>query len=153
MGIWQFFVGMATIATIFSTVKELWSEKTKSKVILPIISILLAGYTGYLTYQNQELTSMQKEAYRISSEWPKNLRYRIDSAGEYRGIVIRGMVFFEKYKQELPESYKIIRDLLENAGVNKKVREDEKINAESEEFGRIHELAEMMIVLISDLGR
>ena len=149
MELWEIITGIGTLASIAAWIKTTgWKT---SQLVYPLLTVIFAGTTGYLAFQNRELSRIESEAKTLAASWPTDLRWDADDGGKYRGIILRGLQFLEKYREQHPDSYGLVKHLAESSGVIEKVKSDE-YRDELDEVSRLHEAAESIITLIRGLA-
>jgi len=104
--IWQSIVGVGTFASIAAWIHQLVVKKpTRKEIIYPVLAIIFAASSGYFAFQNHELKSFHAQAKELSEVWPETTYDGSFHEAKCKGIILRGVQFFEMHKGMYPESY------------------------------------------------
>ena len=151
--VWAIIVGASALASIAGWLHTVFSDSRRPKLLLyPGLAILFAAMTGYFGFQNHELRASESEASRIANTWPTHLDYSFDDTGKYRGIILQGFAFLEKYRDRFPDTYTISKQLVENSGTTRTVGRSGEFGPIADEVHSLHDAAEAMMTLVRGIA-
>jgi hypothetical protein len=140
---------VGTVVTIVAWVRSA-AESKLAKLAYAISLTFLAALASYQLLEIRHIRAVSTEARALLATWPEPDRIDFLSKGERIGIILGGMVFLEKHRTELPETYNLARLLIANRVKDFKVQPDE-IGAPSE-YDLLEDVAAAMIRLLQGVA-
>jgi hypothetical protein len=133
----------ASVASLVALVLALRPERRRV-LALALLAILLAVSTGWLAFQDWSLRDVENEARVLAATWPRDAGIAsTDNRGQYVGILLGGVAFFEKHRDRFPESYARAVDLTLGA---RATQSDADTRA-------LYDASGAMIVLVNTIAR
>lgn len=147
---WGIVSGLSAIVTIVVWARENLREKPR-RLIYPLLLVLLTAISTCQFQQNRQLTAIRSEASSLVASWPRVDDLGFVSKGERIGIILGGLAFLEKHKEQFAETYKTATELVENRlrGFTPPEDWDRRL----EESWLLEDVAGAIIQLVSSIAR
>jgi hypothetical protein len=114
-----------------------------------VVLVIFAISTGYLAFQNRQLSSVEAEAASLAKSWPDIRQFNANDSAQYTAIVLRGMVFLEKHRNDFPMTFESAKAIFSTAKLHS---ESDDIFKQIKQSEYDHDLAVKMISTIRGIA-